>query len=144
MWSRVKVAVSASIMLCCTACSSIASNDSRPSTNLTSPPNSAPSAATLIGTWDVSLRFAPDAPPSKTEMQITLVKEGQLEGSFYGTPFSIGRAVLHDGMWVIAAKTGDLSGAYWHSGRLQADGAIEGQTLSEGRTFLMTWRAVRR
>jgi hypothetical protein len=46
--------------------------------------------------------------------------------------------------WVMAARTGDQSGAYWHSGRLQPDGSIEGQTLSEGRNFLMTWRAVKK
>jgi hypothetical protein len=144
MWCVVKVGVSVSMLFCCTAFSSIANGDAPASIAAPSSTNSAQSAATLVGTWDVSLRFAPDAPPSKTDMQITAVNDGQLEGSFYGTPFSLGRAVLYDGKWVVAAKTGDLTGPYWHSGRVQADGAIEGQTLSEGRAFLMTWRAVRK
>lgn len=77
-------------------------------------------------------------------MTITQVSDGALTGTFYGTAFESGRILALSKTWVIAARTGDQSGAYWHSGRLEADGSIEGQTLSEGRSFLMTWRAVKK
>jgi hypothetical protein len=98
----------------------------------------------LIGTWDVSLRYDPNAAPSKTEMIITKVNNGSLVGTFYGTAMEVGRVTSVGTSWVIGARTADLSGAYWHSGRLTPDGSIEGQTLSEGRNFLMTWRAIKK
>lgn len=107
-------------------------------------PPHAPTSADLIGTWDVSLRFDPNAPPSKTEMRIIGVDGGTLTGTFYGSALEEGRITSLSATWVIGARTGDQSGAYWHSGRLQSDGSIEGQTLSEGRDFLMTWRAVKK
>jgi hypothetical protein len=101
-------------------------------------------ASSLLGNWDVSLNFDPSAPPSKTEMRIFSVDDGALKGTFYGSDFQSGRVTSLSTTWILAARTGDQSGAYWHSGRLQADGSIEGQTLSEGRNFLMTWRAVKK
>lgn len=77
-------------------------------------------------------------------MLIVKVDDGALTGTFYGTAFEEGRIASSSTSLVIAARTGDQSGAYWHSGRLQADGSIEGQTISEGRDFLMTWRAVKK
>lgn len=101
-------------------------------------------SASLIGTWNVSIRFDPDLPPSNTEMQITKVDNGALTGTFYGSEIEEGRITSLSTTLVIAGRTGDLTGAYWHSGRMQADGSIEGQTLSEGRDFLMTWRGVKK
>ena len=103
-----------------------------------------PAPSALLGTWEVSLQFDPNAEPSKTEMQITSVEGGQLVGTFYGSPFQAGRYVSRGSTWVIGGTTADQSGPYWHSGRLMPDGSIQGQTLSEGRGFLMTWRAVRK
>jgi hypothetical protein len=107
-------------------------------------PPPVPPASALIGTWDVSLKYDPNAAPSKTEMVITQTDNGALVGTFYGTPMEVGRVTSVGTSWVIGARTADLSGAYWHSGRLALDGSIEGQTLSEGRNFLMTWRAVKK
>lgn len=108
------------------------------------PDNSLPAPSALVGTWDVTLRHDPNAAPSKTEMRITSTLDGKLEGTFYGSPFAVGRLAAKDATWVLAARTSDPSGPYWHSARLEADGSLEGQTLSEGRGFLMTWRAVRK
>lgn len=104
----------------------------------------ASAAAHLTGNWEVSLFYSADAPPSSTLMTIDAVSEdGVLSGSFYGTPFAaISRATERGGVIVFTAVTADNSGNYVHSGRLQ-DGVIEGQTLSEGRGFLMTWQAER-
>jgi hypothetical protein len=103
-----------------------------------------PPAWALLGTWDVEMQYDANLAPSKTEMKITRVEGGALEGSFYGTSLEAGRFVARGSTWVFGGRTADQSGPYWHSGRLRGDGSIEGQTLSEGRKFIMTWRAVRK
>lgn len=103
--------------------------------------SSEPAIEGLIGTWEVSLFYSVDAPPSSTQMVIERVEDGLVTGSFYGTPFaSVSRASERDGIVAFTAVTRDGTGNYVHSGRLR-DGVIEGQTLSEGRGFLMLWRA---
>ncbi|HIG24104.1 MAG TPA: hypothetical protein EYG02_01360 [Henriciella marina] len=99
----------------------------------------------LTGSWDVSLYYSPDAPPSSTEMVIDGTgQDGQLSGSFYGSGFAPdSRATERDGATAFIAVTRDGTGEYIHSGRLGADDMIEGQTLSRGRGFLMTWTARR-
>jgi len=102
-----------------------------------------PAIEGLTGTWEVSLFYSVEAPPSSTQMVIDRVEDGIVTGSFYGTPFaSVSRASEHDGIVAFTAVTRDGTGNYVHSGRLE-DGVIEGQTLSEGRGFLMLWRAER-
>ncbi|MEM6946461.1 MAG: hypothetical protein AAF486_00050 [Pseudomonadota bacterium] len=116
------------------------------------PPSSAPSAAgpaaaapanaqDLLGTWDVSLFFSPDAPPSKTVMVITAVDGGVVSGSFYGSPFQASRAIVRGGVVQFTAVTEDGSGPCATQGRLE-DGAIEGTTFAIGRDFLMAWEAL--
>ena len=100
----------------------------------------APSSDALIGTWDVSLYFSPDQPPSSTVMTISSTEGGVLKGTFYSTEFSVGRVRVHNDELIFTAVTEDGSGPYLHSGRLRG-GVIEGQTLSTGRDFLMAWDA---
>jgi hypothetical protein len=97
-------------------------------------------ATDLLGTWDVALHYAPDKPPSKTEMVVTGVAGGKLQGTFYGTEFSESGVTVFAGQVIFTAVTADGTGPYIHSGRL-AGRCIEGQTLSVGRDFLMAWTA---
>jgi len=94
----------------------------------------------LIGTWDVALFFSEDAPPSSTEMVVTAVDDGVLTGTFYGSPFLEGRAIVFDDEILFTVVTADGSGEYLTSGELDDD-EIEGQVLSVGRGFLMAFEA---
>ena len=96
----------------------------------------------LIGTWEVSLFFSEDAPPSSTEMVVTAVDDGVLTGSFYGSSFLEGRAIVFDDEVLFTVVTADGSGEYLTSGELDDD-EIEGQVLSVGRDFLMAFEAER-
>ena len=98
-------------------------------------------AEDLIGSWDVSLFYSRDKPPSKTEMVVEKIKDGALVGTFYGTPFDAGRVTYRQGKVIFTVITSDGSGQYVTSGRLDATGLIDGQTLSVGRDFLMAWQA---
>jgi hypothetical protein len=101
----------------------------------------APQPQALIATWNVALQFDPASPPSKTEMVVSATKDGACEGSFYGTPMQTCRVIVRGREVIFAAVTADQSGPYFHSGRLGPDGAITGQTLAQGRNFLMNWTA---
>jgi len=96
----------------------------------------------LLGTWDVALLFDANAPPSSTVMEITSVNEdGTLAGSFYYSAFETARYRLMEDGIAITVITSDNSGPYMTSGRLNQSDPFEGQTLSTGRDFLMTWTA---
>jgi len=99
----------------------------------------------LIGRWDVSLFYDPDSPPAPTELVISDIHEdGTIEGTFYQSPFSSGRATKRGDVVIISVITSDGSGDYTTSGRLYPDARFEGQTLSTGRGFLTPWTAVRK
>ena len=99
----------------------------------------------LVGTWDVALYFSADSPPSSTVMEVEGINsDGTLSGSFYQSPFETGRYAVRDGEVVISVITSDGSGPYATSGRLVTPERVEGQTLSTGRGFLMTWSATKR
>ncbi|MFO0318369.1 MAG: hypothetical protein ACK51R_14945, partial [Hyphomonadaceae bacterium] len=104
----------------------------------------APMPSALVGTWDVSLYSDPNAEPSKTEFVVTEVTAGTFKGTFYGSEIQNGRYTIKGNEIVFAGRTADLSGAYWHSGRMRANSVIQGQTLSDGRNFLMAWTARRK
>lgn len=104
----------------------------------------APMPSALIGTWDVSLYSDPNTEPSKTEFVVTEVTAGTFKGTFYGSEIQNGRYTIKGNEIVFAGRTADLSGAYWHSGRMRANSIIQGQTLSDGRNFLMAWTARRK
>ncbi|MEL7232585.1 MAG: hypothetical protein AAGJ85_08765, partial [Pseudomonadota bacterium] len=98
----------------------------------------------LVGTWDVSLYFSADAPPSSTVFIVSSTADGEVVGSFYGSEISESGVTVFQDEVLFTAVTSDGSGPYLHSGRLDAEaGMIEGQTLSTGRDFLMAWTAVR-
>ena len=103
-------------------------------------PASPASTADFIGTWKVSLFYSEGQPPSQTTMIIDKVDDGVVSGSFYGSPFGDARARQFQQTLAFTATTEDNSGLYIHSGRLK-DNVIYGQTLSVGRSFLMTWKA---
>ncbi len=100
----------------------------------------APSVEALIGTWKVSLFYSADKAPSETTLVVTEIVDGVPKGTFYDTPFSTARVIVHDGEVLFSAVTEDNSGPYLHSGELE-DGVIEGLTHAVGRDFLMAWEA---
>lgn len=115
-----------------------------PAAEQTAPAETMADLPDLVGTWDVSLYYSPDAEPSKTEMIITGVDDGLLKGSFYQSDFSDGSRVAMRGNTIaFTGKTTDGEGEYVHSGRLAGEDIIEGQTLAAHRNFLMIWTAER-
>ena len=136
---RISLLILASILVGCGAVPSEQIEDTRTSAAEISP---SPSLRDIIGRWDVSLYYSDEAAPSKTEMIITGEESGSLTGSFYGSAFSEGRATIYNGTIIFTAITSDGTGPYIHSGRLR-NGTFHGQTLSQGRDFLMTWTAER-
>jgi hypothetical protein len=97
----------------------------------------------LNGIWDVTLFWSPTEPPSSTVMVLNVAEGGELTGSFYGSDFLEAEYSLRGDTLAFGSVTTDGEAPYSHSGRL-VDGKIEGQTLSQGRDFLMIWVAARR
>jgi hypothetical protein len=112
-------------------------------TNPALTPAPAPSAAGLAGTWAVSLYLAPQAPTRSAAMVITAMNGDAPQGSFYGALIQEGRITRRNGAVVFAGVTADQSGFYSYSGQLSGNCVTEGQTLSEGRDFLIAWSAER-
>jgi hypothetical protein len=75
-------------------------------------------------------------------MELKIAEDGAVSGSFYGAPIQAGRATESNGRTCFAFNTFDQSGPYHHAGCLR-EAAIEGQSWSTGRDFLMNWRAER-
>lgn len=135
---RLGAAAALSLALALGGCVSINVNDTDEKIDV------APMPSALIGTWDVSLYSDPNTEPSKTEFVVTEVTAGTFKGTFYGSEIQNGRYTIKGNEIVFAGRTADLSGAYWHSGRMRANSIIQGQTLSDGRNFLMAWTARRK
>ena len=135
---RFGAAAALSLALALGGCVSINVNDTDEKIDV------APMPSALIGTWDVSLYSDPNTEPSKTEFVVTEVTAGTFKGTFYGSEIQNGRYTIKGNEIVFAGRTADLSGAYWHSGRMRANSIIQGQTLSDGRNFLMAWTARRK
>ena len=100
-------------------------------------------ATNLDGTWDVTMFWSPTEPPSSTVMELNVASDGKLTGSFYGSDFLEAEYSLRGDTLAFGSVTTDGEAPYSHSGRL-VNGRIEGQTLSQGRDFLMIWVADRR
>ncbi|KQS03627.1 hypothetical protein ASG11_04665 [Sphingomonas sp. Leaf357] len=94
----------------------------------------------LAGEWTVDLRPTPQAPAYLKPMTLIVATDGTLTGAFYEHPIDLGRAGATNGRPCFAFRTQDASGPYQTSGCLVGD-HIEGQTWSEGRHFVLTWRA---
>lgn len=96
----------------------------------------------LVGTWEVDLRPAPDAPAYFQPFVITAVEDGRIEGTFYGS--ALERTEVNtawDGVH-IAFVTLDGSARYVTTARL-LDGELSGVTYSPDRGLLQPWRARR-
>ena len=103
----------------------------------------APAPTDLNGTWDVTMFWSPTEPPSSTVMVLDVAADGKLTGSFYDSEFLEAEYSLRGETLAFGSVTTDGTAPYSHSGRL-VNGRIEGQTLSQGRDFLMIWVATRR
>lgn len=114
-----------------------------PTTPVTEPAAAALKPSDLNGTWDVTMFWSPTEPPSSTVMVLNVDEDGKLTGSFYESEFLEAEYSLRGDTLAFGSVTTDGSAPYSHSGRL-VDGKIEGQTLSQGRDFLMIWVATRR
>jgi hypothetical protein len=99
-------------------------------------------ADALVGRWRVEMLYSETAPPSTTELVISEAGDGRLAGSFYQSDFLHANYSLRGDVLAFGAVTTDGAAPYGHSGRLVGD-MIEGQTLSEGRGFLVIWTARR-
>ena len=96
----------------------------------------------LAGEWTVDLRPKPHAPAYLKPMTLTVAPDGKLTGSFYDHAIESGRAIATNGRPCFAFRTSDASGPYQTSGCLNGE-VIEGQTWSEGRSFVLVWTARR-
>ena len=114
-----------------------------PAAPVSEPAATALQASDLNGTWDVTLFWSPTEPPSSTVMVLNVAEGGELTGSFYGSDFLEAEYSLRGDTLAFGSVTTDGEAPYSHSGHL-VDGKIEGQTLSQGRDFLMIWVAARR
>lgn len=107
-----------------------------------STPLAAQDRSALEGDWTVDLRATPQAPAYLRPMTLTITADGALDGTFYERPIDLGRAGSTNGRPCFAFRTQDGSGAYQTSGCLFGE-HIEGQTWSEGRRFILNWKATR-
>ena len=99
-------------------------------------------ASPVQGDWSVDLRTDLSAKPYSQPMRLDVAADGKLTGTFYGGPIAEGRAATSNGRTCFAFNTADQSGPYHHAGCLRG-AAIEGQSWSTGRNFLLAWRADR-
>ena len=107
------------------------------------PSMAAPSS--LVGSWTVGLRPAPDAAPFLKKLVITADAGGRLEGRFYeGSRIQAGRQKRSGGLETHFAFFIDPGeGAYQTSGRQVSQDRLAGMTLSTTRGFLLIWEATR-
>lgn len=99
--------------------------------------------AMLAGKWKVELKPAFDSAPTYTELVVTPTGRNTFGGSFYYSDFSDGLFDPRPGFVAFAFVTSDGQGFYNTSGKMFADGRVEGMTHAVARKFLMSWTAVR-
>lgn len=107
-----------------------------------SAPPAAPSAESLVGTWQIDLRPLPTSEPYYQPFVVESVDGKRFEGTFYGSVISEGRLNTDWGAVYLSFLTLDGSGAYLHAAVLR-DGRLEGTTNSTGRDFLSVWSGER-
>lgn len=95
----------------------------------------------LDGAWVVDLSTEPGKPYTQP-MQLTLLPDGKVEGSFYNSTIEAGRWKQARGRLCASFRTTDGVGPYHTSVCLDGDVAI-GQTWAEHRNFLFNWTASR-
>lgn len=95
----------------------------------------------LDGSWSVDLS-TPTSGPYAQPMQLRLLPEGGVEGSFYNSTIEAGRWKDDRGRQCASFRTSDGVGPYHTAVCLQGEVAV-GQTWAEHRTFLFNWTATR-
>ena len=95
----------------------------------------------LDGGWVVDLSAEPGKPYTQP-MQLTLLADGRVEGSFYGSTIEAGRWKEDRGRLCASFRTSDGVGPY-HSAVCLDGSTARGQTWAEQRNFLFNWNATR-
>jgi hypothetical protein len=95
----------------------------------------------LAGKWTVDLSVKPDEPYTRT-MELNLVPDGSVTGSFYDSDIQAGRWKTDRGRTCVSFRTTDGAGPYHTAGCLNGQ-TVQGQTWAEHRNFLFNWNAVR-
>jgi len=95
----------------------------------------------LAGRWTVDLSTDP-AKPYTRPMELNLLPDGSVSGSFYNSTIEGGRWKTDRGRTCVSFRTSDGNGPYHSSACLRGD-HVEGQTWAEHRSFLFNWQAIR-
>ena len=95
----------------------------------------------LNGTWVVDLSTEPGKPYTQP-MQLSLLADGRVEGSFYNSTIEAGRWKQDRGRTCASFRTSDGVGPY-HSSVCLNGATATGQTWAEQRKFLFNWNATR-
>jgi len=95
----------------------------------------------LDGTWVVDLSAEPGKPYTQP-MQLSLLADGRVEGSFYNSTIEGGRWKEDRGRICASFRTSDGAGPY-HSSVCLTGVTATGQTWAEQRNFLFNWNATR-
>ncbi len=95
----------------------------------------------LAGAWIVDLSTEPDKPYTQA-MQLTLLPDGRVTGTFYQSEIQAGRWKHDRGRTCASFRTSDGKGPYHSAVCLQGANAV-GQTWAEHRDFLFNWNATR-
>ena len=95
----------------------------------------------LNGEWVVDLSTEPGKPYTQP-MQLTLLADGQVEGSFYNSTIEGGRWKEDRGRICASFRTSDGVGPY-HTSVCLTGSTATGQTWAEQRNFLFNWNATR-
>lgn len=93
----------------------------------------------LLGTWVIDLRPAPDSEPYLKDFKFTKIEGKKFDGEFYGYPFSGGLLNTDWDKIYFAFTTADQSGTYYHSGYIE-NNKVFGITLNENRKFVLPWK----
>jgi len=95
----------------------------------------------LNGQWVVDLSAKPGKPYTQP-MQLTLLADGRVEGSFYNSTIEGGRWKEDRGRICASFRTSDGVGPY-HTSVCLTGATATGQTWAEQRNFLFNWNAAR-
>ena len=95
----------------------------------------------LNGAWVVDLSTEPGKPYTQP-MQLSLLADGRVEGSFYNSTIENGRWKEDRGRICASFRTSDGVGPY-HTSVCLTGATASGQTWAEQRKFLFNWNATR-
>ena len=97
------------------------------------------STDSIIGTFVIDLRPAPESEPYLKEFTFTKIEGKKFNGEFYGYPFTGGFLNTDWDKIYFAFTTADQSGTYYHSGYIEGN-KIVGMSLNEARGLMLPWR----